>query len=57
MWNSRQIAADADVDRFAFLQGGGNGGVQELVRVLEIVHHRLFKIPQLLCVVDGNGGL
>lgn len=45
MRNGGKVTADADIDGLAVLHGGGDGGVEELVSVFEIVHHRLLRPP------------
>ncbi|RRT69763.1 hypothetical protein B296_00029159 [Ensete ventricosum] len=60
MRNAREIAADTDIDGLALLESGGDRGINELVSVLQVVHHRLrdgLEAPELLAEVREADGV
>ncbi|RZR95305.1 hypothetical protein BHM03_00024137 [Ensete ventricosum] len=60
MRNAREIAADTDIDGLALPESGGDRGINELVSVLQVVHHRLrdgLEAPELLAEVREADGV
>jgi hypothetical protein len=41
MWDRREVAADANVNRLALLDCRGDGSVDLLMRIFQVVHHSL----------------